>query len=64
VPFRDLMERMKLVIEGVGWLGIGMPRENIIEPQLGYALRHLISNLQEGRDCAHSLVGIYEVDKS
>ena len=41
-----------------------MPRENIIEPQLGYALRHLISNLQEGRSCAHGLVGIYEVDKS
>jgi len=55
---------MRSVIEGIGSLDIGMPRENIIEPQLGYALRHLISNLQEGRGCAHGLAGIYEVDKS
>ena len=55
---------MRSVIEGIGSLDIGMPRENIIEPQLGYALRHLISNLQEGRGYAHGLAGIYEVDKS
>jgi len=52
------------VTGGGGWLGIGMPRENIIEPQLGYALRHLVSNLQKGKGCAHGLVGIYEVDRS
>lgn len=60
---RDMMERMKLVVKGVGWLGIGLPRENIIEPQLGYALRYLVTNLQQGRGCAHGLVGIFEVDK-
>ncbi|NQT18332.1 MAG: hypothetical protein HQ592_01415 [Planctomycetes bacterium] len=54
---------MRKVIAGVGWLGIGLPRENIIEPQLGYALRHLIMNLQEGRGCGHGLVGILEVEK-
>jgi len=57
------MERMMRVVEGVGWLGIGLPRENIIEPQLGYALRHLVTGLQQGQGCAHGLVGIFEIDK-
>jgi len=62
-PLREMMERMRKVIKGVGWLGIGLPRENIIEPQLGYALRHLAMNLQQGQSCAHGLGGIFEVDK-
>ena len=61
---RDMMERMKRVVEGVGWLGMGLPRENIIEPQLGYALRYLVTNLQRGQGCAHGLVWIFEVRKS
>ena len=60
---REMMDRMRRVVEGVGWLGIGLPRENIIEPQLGYALRYLITNLQQGRGCGHGLVGIFEVDR-
>lgn len=62
-PLRDTMDRMKRVVEGVGWLGIGLPRENIIEPQLGYALRHLVTGLQQGQACAHGFVGVLEVDK-
>jgi SAM-dependent methyltransferase len=61
---RDMMERMRLVVEGVGWLGLGLPRENIIEPQLGYALRYLIMNLQQGIGCGHGFCGIFEVDKN
>jgi len=60
---RDMMDRMQRVVAGVGWLGIGLPRENIIEPQLGYALRYLIKNLQQGQGCGHGLVGIFEIDK-
>lgn len=60
---QEMMDRMRRVVEGVGWLGIGMPRENIIEPQLGYALRHLVNGLQDGQGCAHGLVGIFEVTK-
>jgi hypothetical protein len=60
---REMMGRMRRVVEGVGWLGIGLPRENIIEPQLGYALRHLVTSLQQGQGAAHSLVGIFEIDK-
>lgn len=62
-PLRDMMERMRRVVEGIGWLGYGLPRENIIEPQLGYALRYLVCNLQRGQGCAHGLVAILEVDK-
>ncbi|MFW6153609.1 MAG: class I SAM-dependent methyltransferase [Planctomycetota bacterium] len=62
-PLRAMMERMKLVVEGIGWLGYGLPRENIIEPQLGYGLRYLIASLQQGRGCGHGLIGIFEIDK-
>lgn len=61
---REMMERMRLVVEGVGWLGLGLPRENIIEPQLGYALRYLEMNLQQGLGCGHGFVGVLEVDKA
>ncbi len=60
---REMIDRMRRVVAGVGWLGIGLPRENIIEPQLGYALRYLVTNLQQGRGCAHGLVGVFEVNK-
>ncbi|MFO7907247.1 MAG: hypothetical protein R6U98_31645 [Pirellulaceae bacterium] len=60
---REMMGRMRLVVEGVGWLGLGLPRENIIEPQLGYALRHLEMKLQQGLGCGHGFVGILEVNK-
>jgi SAM-dependent methyltransferase len=61
---REMMDRMRLVVEGVGWLGMGLPRENIIEPQLGYALRNLVMGLQQGQGAAHGLVGILEIDKT
>lgn len=62
-PLKDMMARMRMVVEGVGWLGHGMPRENIIEPQLGYALRHLITHMQQGQGAAHGLVVVLEIDK-
>jgi hypothetical protein len=61
-PLQDMMERMKQVVGGVGWLETGLPRENIIEPQLGYSLRYLAMKLQQGLGCAHGLVGIFEID--
>lgn len=63
-PLREMMDRMRQVVEGVGWMQVGLPRENVIEPQLGYALRHLVAGLQQGMGCAHGLVGIFEVDKT
>ena len=62
-PLQDMMERLKQVVGGVGWLETGLPRENIIELQLGYSLRYLAMKLQQGLGCAHGLVGIFEIDK-
>jgi len=63
-PLREMMCRMKSVIEGTGWFDTGLPRENIIEPQLGYGLRHLMMNMQQGLGCAHGFAAILEVDKT
>ncbi len=60
---REMMEKMKSVVKSVGWLDIGLPRERIIEPQLGYSLRYLASQMQQGQGCAHGMVGIFEIDK-
>jgi len=61
---KDLMLRLKTIIENVGWIETGLPRENIIEPQLGYALRNLVAHLQDGQGCSHGLVGVFQIDKS
>lgn len=61
---RHMMARMQRIVQGVGWIDTGLPRENIIEPQLGYALRQLMMTLQQGRGCAHNLVSILEIDKT
>lgn len=60
---QSTMRKMRGVVEGIGWLETGLPRENIIEPQLGYALRYLVTSLQQGLGCGHGLVGILEIDK-
>lgn len=60
---QDVMFKMKEVIENTGWLDTGLPRENIIEPQLGYCLRSLMTNIQQGLGCGHGFVGIFEIDK-
>jgi SAM-dependent methyltransferase len=62
-PVLAMRERMYRVVEGTGWYEMGLPRENIIEPQLGYALRHIVTHMQQGQGCSHGLVGILEIDK-
>jgi len=61
---RRKMAHMRLVVQRVGWLNTCLPRENIIEPQLAYVLRSMVTELQEGQGCAHGLVGVFEVNKS
>lgn len=63
-PVLEMRERMTQIIEGAGWYRMGLPRENIIEPQLGYALQQIVTSLQQGQGCAHGLVGIFEIDKA
>ncbi len=63
-PLVEAMVRMRRVVEGVGWMGVGLPRENVIEPQLGYTLRNIVMQLQTGCGAGHGLCGILEVDKT
>ena len=51
------------VIADVGWMWYGDPRANIIEPQLGYALRTLEYEMQQGWGCGHGLVAILRIKK-
>jgi SAM-dependent methyltransferase len=51
------------VINDTEWMWSGDPRANIIEPQLGYALRDLESKLQQGLGCGHGLLVILKIRK-
>lgn len=51
------------VINDTEWMWYGEPRANIIEPQLGYALRSLESNMQKGLGCGHGFIVILKVNK-
>jgi SAM-dependent methyltransferase len=62
-PLKATMHSMRRVIEGVGWLPWGDVRSNVIEPHLGYSLRKLEMELQEGIGTGHSLCGIFEIQK-
>jgi len=44
-------------------LQIDDPRANVIEPQLGYALRDLEFGLQRGLGVGHAMVGILKIEK-
>ncbi len=60
---RYLLKRMHRVVDSVGWIDIGLTRENLIEPQLGYTLRNMVVELQQGIGCGHGLCAILEVRK-
>ncbi|MFQ5901428.1 MAG: class I SAM-dependent DNA methyltransferase [Thermodesulfobacteriota bacterium] len=62
-PLKDQVKTMNRVIKNVGWIKMGDPRANIIEPQLGYALRGLEMSYQQGKGMAHSLIGIFRIVK-
>jgi SAM-dependent methyltransferase len=57
------MMTLDRIIDASYWLQMGDPRANIIEPQLGYALRNLERDFQQGLGRGHGLVGIFEVRK-
>jgi len=60
---QGMMRNMQNIVESCHWISVGDTRANIIEPQLGYALRELEMKLQKGLGCGHGLVGIYEIRK-
>lgn len=51
------------VMRGIGCFSMEDPRSNVLEPQLGYALRSLEMSLQQGVGHGHGLVGVFTVKK-
>ena len=62
-PLQTSIMTLDRVIDTVSWMQMGDPRANIIEPQLGYTLRSLEQELQEGKGCAHGLIGVFDIIK-
>ena len=62
-PLQFALMTMDRVIANVSWMTFGDPRANIIEPQLGYALRGLEHGLQSGVGCGHGLWSILSIGK-
>ena len=62
-PLQQGIRTMDKVIENVGWMQMGDARSNIIEPQLGYALRGLEAAMQPGAGFGHGLLVAIRVGK-
>ncbi len=60
---QDAIRTIRGVVRNVRWFRMGDPRANVIEPQLGYILRNLEMDLQQGMGAAHGLLAIYEFSK-
>ncbi len=63
-PLQFALMTIDRVINSTEWIWDGDPRANMIEPQLGYALRSLEYKLQQGLGCGHGLLVVLEVQKS
>ncbi len=60
---RRAMQVVKRAVKSAVELEMGDPKANIIEPQLGYALRGLEMGSQQGMGVGHGLVAIMEIRK-
>lgn len=63
LSLRRALSAMKGVVRAATKARIGNPRASLVEPQLGYCLRELEMQLQQGWGCGHGLVAIFEVVK-
>ena len=62
-PLQFALMTIDRVITDTSWMWYGEPRANIIEPQLGYALRSLEFNMQKGEGCGHGLIAVLKISK-
>ncbi|TVQ45684.1 MAG: class I SAM-dependent methyltransferase [Gloeocapsa sp. DLM2.Bin57] len=62
-PLQFALMTVDRAISDVSWMWHGDPRANIIEPQLGYALRTLEYETQQGYGCSHGLLAILKIQK-
>jgi len=60
---QDAIRTIRDVVRNVRWFRMGDPLANIVEPQLGYILRNLENDLQEGLGAAHGVLGIFELTR-
>ena len=63
VALKESMEGMRQAVEGVDYFQADNPRADLIEPQLGYALRNLEMSLQRGAGHGHGIASIFAVEK-
>ncbi len=62
-PLQFALMTIDRAIADGSWMWYGDPRANIIEPQLGYALRTLEYEMQQGWGCGHGLLAILKIKK-
>lgn len=60
---REAVATIRNVVRNVQWFRMGDPRANVVEPQLGYILRNLEMDLQQGMGTGHGLLAVYELRK-
>lgn len=60
---QEAIQTIRKVVENVKWFRMGDPRANVVEPQLGYILRNLETDLQEGMGVGHGLLALFELEK-
>jgi SAM-dependent methyltransferase len=60
---RESIRTIRNVIRNIQWFRMGDPRANVFEPQLGYILRNLEMDLQQGLGAAHGLLAVVEIQK-
>lgn len=58
---REAISTTRAVVRNLNWFRMGDPLANIVEPQLGYVLRNLESDLQKGLGAAHGLLAAFEL---
>ena len=61
---QDAIRTIRDVVRNVRWFRMGDPLANIVEPQLGYILRNLENDMQEGLGAAHGVLGIFELTRA
>lgn len=60
---RDSIRTIRDCVRHVRWFRMGDPRANVVEPQLGYTLRNLEMDFQQGHGCGHGLLAVYHIEK-
>ena len=61
---QESIRTIRNVIRNIKWFRMGDPRATVVEPQLGYILRNLEMDLQQGLGTSHGLLMVCEIAKA